>query len=102
MEDGDLVTLHKDPRFAKLLAPLKESYDYMYVIGKAGTYSSTDNRPIPAWSYHPATDSNLIALRTGLNLDSIAGGGDDVTRVLQRRRPYIFLSYQQRRRLLGQ
>ena len=82
VQDADLVTLRNDPRFTRILQPLKETYDYLYIIGKADKFNPADNRPIPAWSYQPVTDSNLIALRKGLNLDSIAGGGDDVTRVL--------------------
>jgi Transglutaminase-like superfamily len=80
--DEDLTGLHDNPRFTELLRPLKERYDYGYVLGRAGLYNNADARPIPAFYYQPASDPNLTALRKGLNLDSIAGGGDDVTRVL--------------------
>ncbi len=61
---------------------LRATYDYGYILGRAGLYNNADTRPLPAFYYQPASDSNLTALRTGLHLDSIAGGGDDVTRVL--------------------
>jgi hypothetical protein len=80
--DADLAGLHDDPRFSRMLQPLKETRDYLYIIGKAGKYNPDDNRPLPAWTYQSATDTNLVALRKSLRLDSIAGGGDDVTRVL--------------------
>jgi len=81
-EDRDLVSLHTDPRFTTILQPLKENYDYGYVIGKAGRYNDADNRPLPAWTYQSRLDTNLVALRKNLHLDSIAGFGSDVTRVL--------------------
>ena len=82
MVDGDLVSLHDEERFRKVAAGLRETGDYMYVLGKAGLYNDLDARPLPVFTYEPANDSNLVALRKGLKLDSIAGGGSDVSRVL--------------------
>jgi len=80
--DEDLTVLHDNPRFIQLVQPLRATYDYGYILGRAGLYNNADTRPLPAFYYQPAPDSNLTALRTGLHLDSTAGGGDDVTRVL--------------------
>ena len=80
--DEDLIALHEEPRFTRILQPLKETNDYMYIIGRAGAYNNTDSRQIPEWTYQARVDANLHALRKGLNLDSVAGFGSDVTRVL--------------------
>jgi hypothetical protein len=80
--DEDLTSLHDNARFTQLVQPLRETYDYGYILGRAGLYNNADTRPLPPFYYEPASDSSLTALRKALRLDSIAGGGDDVTRVL--------------------
>jgi hypothetical protein len=81
--DADLAGIRQTERFRQLVGPLRAVGDYLYILGKAARYNSNDKRPLPAFRYQAATDSNLTALRTGLHLDSIAGGGTDVDRVLR-------------------
>jgi hypothetical protein len=81
--DEDLASLRGIQRFRDLLAPLREVGDYPYILEKAARYDLNDHRPLPAFQYQPATNSNLAALRKGLNLDSIAGGGSDINRVIR-------------------
>jgi hypothetical protein len=83
IHDQDLVALHNDKRYRALITPLREVGDYSYILEKAARYDTNDHRPFPAFQYQPATDSNLLALRKGLNLDSISGGGSDVNRVIR-------------------
>ena len=80
--DRDLVSIRDEERFAVLLAPLRETNDYLYILGKAGRYNDRDTRPLPRFTYQPADDPNLVSLRKTLKLDSVAGGGDEVSRVL--------------------
>jgi hypothetical protein len=82
LTDPDLAGLRNTERFRRLVLPLRAVGDYLYILGKAGRYNPRDSRSLPPFRYQPATDSNLIALRTGLHLDSIAGSGSDVDRVL--------------------
>jgi hypothetical protein len=82
-QDPDLVRLRKTERFQQLIAPLRAVGDYPYILEKGARYDPKDHRPLPAFSYQAKEDSNLTALRTGLNLDSIAGGGGDVNRVIR-------------------
>lgn len=81
--DADLVDLHDSARFHHIIAPLKETGDYLYILGKGARYDNRDQRPIPEFQYQPESDSALVALRKGLRLDSIAGEGDQTTRVLR-------------------
>ncbi|HVU97822.1 MAG TPA: transglutaminase domain-containing protein [Puia sp.] len=83
IHDDDLVSLHNSPRYRALLAPLREVGDYPYILEKGARYDPDDHRALPAFQYQAATDTNLIALRKGLNLDSIAGSGSDVNRVIR-------------------
>jgi hypothetical protein len=81
--DPDLVRLRKTERFHRLIAPLKAVGDYPYILEKGARYDPQDHRPLPAFHYQSKEDSNLSALRKGFNLDSIAGGGSDVNRVIR-------------------
>ena len=81
--DDDLVSIRKTERFRQLLAPLREIGDNPYILEKAARFDSLDHRPLPTFQYESAGDSNLVALRKGFNLDSIAGGGSDVNRVIR-------------------
>ncbi|AXY73885.1 transglutaminase domain-containing protein [Paraflavitalea soli] len=82
MKDTDLDGIRKDPAFSKMLQPLRATGDYLYILQRAGTYNEKDKRPLPAFTYQPAGDINLTALRRAFNLDSIAGQGHDVSKVL--------------------
>jgi len=81
--DTDLKDIRDSQRFRQIVMPMKETGDYMYILGKAAVYNSQDQRPLPKFTYEPASDSSLIALRKGLQLDSIAGGGSDLSQVLR-------------------
>lgn len=83
VKDDDLAGIRDSARFRRIAAQLRETGDYLYILSKAGEYNPQDQRPLPAFEYAPPKDSALAALRKGLKLDSIAGGGADVTRVLR-------------------
>lgn len=82
MQDADLVSIRQRPAFKAIVQPLRATGDYLYILQRAKTYNAKDNRPLPAFTYQPASDTNLVALRKGFNLDSIAGQGNDVSKVL--------------------
>lgn len=50
-------------------------------LKKAGEYNTADNRPIPEWTYLPQNNANLKKIRKHFNLDSIAGNGDEISRI---------------------
>jgi len=51
-------------------------------LKQGSKYDLNDKRPFPAFTYTPVNDSSLVDLRKRLNLDSIAGKGNDVLKVL--------------------
>lgn len=51
------------------------------MLKKAAAYNLNDNREIPAWTYLSANDPNLKKIRKELDLDKIAGNGDEISRI---------------------
>jgi len=80
--DTDLDNIRKEEEFIALNKKLKTTGDYLYILKKANKYNLSDNRPLPVFSYQSSDDPKLSALRKGFNLDSIAGQGTDVLKIL--------------------
>jgi len=80
--DSDLNNIRHLDKFTQLITPLRSVGDYPYILRNAARYNTADTRPLPAFTYQSGDDSNLVALRKAFNLDSIAGQGDDVSRIL--------------------
>jgi len=81
-EDSDLDNIRNEAAFVSLIKPLRGVGDYLYIIQKAGAYNSADNRPLPAFTYQGAENPDLAILRKTLHLDSIAGTGNEVSKVI--------------------
>jgi hypothetical protein len=82
LEDTDLDNIRKDAGYRTLVEPLRKVGDYPYILKKAAAYNNKDNRTVPAFTYQAATDANLVTLRKTFNLDSIAGKGNQVSKVI--------------------
>lgn len=82
LEDTDLDTLRNEDEFKQLVESIREVGDYKYILKKGEQYNLDDDRSFPKFTYMPATDSNLVTLRKTYNLDSIVGGGNEVTKVI--------------------
>ncbi len=80
--DTDLDNIRKEEEFIALNKKLKTTGDYLDILKKANKYNLSDNRPLPVFSYQSSDDPKLSALRKGFNLDSIAGQGNDVLKIL--------------------
>jgi hypothetical protein len=52
------------------------------ILKRAPRYSQTQNKEIPAFTYQSSHDSNLVVLRKNFKLDSIAGFGNETSRLL--------------------
>lgn len=81
-KDSDLNNIRNEAEFKASLHPLRNNYDYMYVLKNAGKYNTAENRELPVFTYQSSDNPNLVALRKGYNLDSIAGEGNDVSKIL--------------------
>jgi len=80
--DKDLDNIRKEKEFAELNKKLKQTGDYLSILKRADKYNLSDKRPTPQFTYQSSDNPNLVALRKGFNLDSIAGQGSDVLQIL--------------------
>ena len=80
--DTDLDNVRKEKEFIVLNNKLKLTGDYLFILKKANKYNLSDSRPLPKFNYQSSDNPNLMALRKGFNLDSIAGQGNDVLKIL--------------------
>lgn len=55
---------------------------FLELLKKAAKYNDNDNREVPKFTYQSAENIHLQSLRKHFNLDSIAGNGDEFSRVL--------------------
>jgi len=81
--DKDMDNIRKDPRFIVMVTRVREVNDYLYILKKAGKYNTSDARPVPQFTYQSADEPHLVALRKAFNLDSIAGKGNEVSRIIR-------------------
>jgi hypothetical protein len=88
--DSDLVSLWGTKSFQDVLAIVQnrgdynaqEHANYLVALRKAGNYrSALPSRPL--FTYQQAKDSNLIRLRTMYRLDSVAGQGNEISRIIR-------------------
>jgi hypothetical protein len=80
--DKDLDNIRSMPRYEIILSQIRAIGDYLYILQKAGPYSKSENITLPAFTYQPASDPNLTALRLTYKLDSVAGNGSEVSRII--------------------
>ncbi|MBL0146072.1 MAG: transglutaminase domain-containing protein [Chitinophagaceae bacterium] len=76
----DFIILLNDT--AKALTQIAFKPSYLDKLKGASKYNFNDNREIPKFTYQDQSNPNLAALRKGFNLDSIAGYGNDVSKIL--------------------
>lgn len=78
-KDTDFDNIRNEQRFQSLLTKLKEVGDYDYLLKKFAGYES-GSQATPGFVYEPAAE--LREFRLKYNLDSIAGNGSEVSRII--------------------
>jgi len=81
-EDTDLDNIRKEKEFLDINSQLRNIGDFLYILKKADKYNLADNRQLPTFTYQPSDNQNLTDLRKAFNLDSIAGKGTDILKIL--------------------
>jgi len=61
---------------------IKYAPSYLDILKQADKYDYNDNTKIPTFTYQDSSAAELKILRQELNLDSIAGGGNEVSKIL--------------------
>lgn len=79
--DPDLASIREDRRFRKLLGRIIQ-YDNLHMLRTARSYRREQTDSLPKFTYQSASDHNLKAVRERFRLDSIAGSGDEVSKIM--------------------
>lgn len=82
MKDSDLNNIRKESYFKELMRQLQANYDYPEILKKSGKYQGdAADANLPRFTYLDPDDPRLVTLRKTLNLDSIAGNGDEISKI---------------------
>lgn len=82
-EDPDLDYIRKEPRYVMLTEPLRLITDYLFILKNSGGYNNKKEAvALPSFTYESMNDSQLVMLRKTFRLDSIAGTGNELSRLL--------------------
>lgn len=62
-------------------APNRRPVAYLDTLRRAGKYNFSDRREIPVFTYQSMDNPNLVRIRKDLKLDSVAGKGNELSKV---------------------
>jgi len=78
--DFIIVLNKKDTAFTQI--KYLKDVSYLSILKSAKEYNLKDKRTVPKFTYQSMNDSNLVKLRKEYNLDSVAGKGNEVSKIL--------------------
>ena len=79
VNDNDLVSLRKDKKYLSLLAQVKDRQP-LNVLKKSAPYAKDDAKV--EFRYQPKRSNNLCKVRDYFKLDSVAGQGDELSKII--------------------
>jgi hypothetical protein len=82
LKDSDFDNIRNEKAFTASIQPLREIGDYLYILKKDNRFTNTDSIQIPSFTYQSANHSGLVKLRQQFKLDSVAGSGNEVSRLI--------------------
>jgi len=80
--DTDLDPIRKEPGFLLLLEMVRTRGDYLSILREHGDYPGDTQKDPVTFTYQSKQDPDLTRFRETWKLESIAGNGDDASRVL--------------------
>jgi hypothetical protein len=81
LKDSDLNNIREEARFQAIMADLKTTEDKINKLKASAEYVKDGKRANVTFSYQSPSDSILTAIREYFNLDSIAGDGNEISRI---------------------
>jgi len=81
LNDKDFETIRGDKKFKSLLEEIKQ-YDRLTILQNSSAYIKDDNDSLPQFVYQDSSDYRLVNVRKFFNLDSVAGDGDEISKIL--------------------
>lgn len=82
LTDPDLTNIRNELKFKSLMAEMKELGDYLYLLRKASSYNTQESQVLPKFTYQSKDIPELVTLNKTFKLDSIAGAGSEVSKIL--------------------
>ncbi|MFA6879626.1 MAG: transglutaminase-like domain-containing protein [Bacteroidales bacterium] len=79
MKDEDLASLRGEKKFKDAMSVLREKTDYQHILEQSASYAPDSVKF--HFTYANPDDSNLVRVRMKFNLDSIAGNGDEISKI---------------------
>lgn len=79
--DTDFNNIRSSRGFKDCLARLREVGDYIYLLQTCAPYAPGSNADGGRFTYAAPTDSNMVRVRQYFRLDSIAGSGDELSKM---------------------
>jgi predicted DNA-binding protein (MmcQ/YjbR family) len=81
LKDADFANLHENKRFKAALQLMREKWDMNYILKKSEPYRNEKIVGFPVFTYQSPDAPELVRLRKEFNLDSVAGKGDETSRI---------------------
>ena len=81
LEDSDLDNIRNEARFQAIMADLKTTEDKIAKLKASAPYNSNGRKANITFTYQASSDSLLTAIRDYFNIDSIAGNGNEISRI---------------------
>lgn len=79
---SEFQALKGNADFRRQTERIENKFDMLTVLRRGGDYSAeTHPDSLPRFTYLEANDPRLVTLRKTLNLDSIAGSGDEISKI---------------------
>ena len=81
LNDSDFESIREDKKFKSLLEEIKQ-YDRLVILQKSSAYIKEDIDSLPQFVYQDSEDYRLVNVRKFFDLDSVAGDGDEISKIL--------------------
>ncbi len=81
LNDKDFESVREDKKFKSLLEEIKQ-YDRLVILQKSSAYIKEDIDSLPQFVYQDSGDYRLMNVRDFFDLDSVAGDGDEISKIL--------------------
>lgn len=82
LKDSDLDNIRNEKAFKETQEKLREVGDYLYILQQSADYTPNSKADtLPRFVYMDANDSNLVRVRQYFKLDSVAGTGDELSKI---------------------
>ena len=79
--DTDFDYIRQEKKFKTLLEQLRQ-FDHLNVLKSSGSYCEEKVDSLPQFSYQSADDPRLQAVREMFKLDSVAGQGSEISKII--------------------